>query len=687
MRNRRRNNYHRHQHDNNVILLTEFKFYNKTKKVINKSIIENIEKRIKEEKTIFWTNKVFAKNSIGFKFTCHDKNIHVRILDFESLKLNLEDFNKCKEIYGNKLFLTYKLTNEQDSILDDISFSNFELKGKIRLQNNWEETVDYLIKEKLLDKLSYTYRFSDYKKNLKLIFGNEITITEQEYDTIPNNSWSDEDVYHILKVIERRINNINYRVASVAHIRGSNSVEFDLRVISEKDNDYTRIDENTIYFKINNRYYYIDTSLNDYKGKKLIINHPLFYQMAKNIEEILTQEQNLITANIYNFYNDRVLAHYDGKLYLDNRQIKINEQYKKLLREDKEINIGSIRISTKKLEVAGERFKLKFDKKFLDIIDKFDDIREAFRHEDARYNFNVLYEKILQISALHIIRMSYTQDKEYKDFEHTEFKVNNIKVTVTKENNRIKINGIFCRIDDIYHILSRAICYNTTDDFNKHVKDVSYIGVDWKKMISNGLVLELYNPLYKIFNKIGRKIPEKTFMRFSLLWDKEKRSNVYLLLNGQKYLIKYKGKFKRSFNYPHRSIHMDTLKKQLDECIDGLTDDLVVEIVENAIEEAKIIQERGEELVKNTVNDIQAKQVEIEIKGSKIKGYTFNGRMSDVKYFINLSNLDVYKLEKDGSWNRRCIIDDSSKNRIFEDRLANRLVNIYNEPEKLKSFL
>jgi len=78
--------------------------------------------------------------------------------------------------------------------------------------------------------------------------------------------------------------------------------------------------------------------------------------------------------------------------------------------------------------------------------------------------------------------------------------------------------------------------------FNKYIKDVSHIGLEWKKLINNGVMIYLENPLFKGLQKIGRESQEKVIMRFSLLWDDTKRQNVYLIVNGKKYLIKYKGK-------------------------------------------------------------------------------------------------------------------------------------------------
>ena len=246
----------------------------------------------------------------------------------------------------------------------------------------------------------------------------------------------------------------------------------------------------------------------------------------------------------------------------------------------------------------------------------------------------------------------------------------------------MRINDIVCRLSDVYCILTKAICYTNQKEFDLYVKDVSYIGVEWKRMICDGLQINLINPFEKIFKKTGETDFGNLYMRFSLLWDAKKRTHVYLCLNETKYLIKYKGHFKKAFDMPGRTISIDRLKDELTKSIMDLSEEKIYEIVDNAVEEAKIVQKRGEELVSNTVKDIKAVDTSIDLRGNKIFGYYFKGNISKSEYFIEKSTLEVFK-KMDGNWNKRCVVDDHTKQRIFEDRLANRLVNIYNEPKKI----
>ena len=111
-------------------------------------------------------------------------------------------------------------------------------------------------------------------------------------------------------------------------------------------------------------------------------------------------------------------------------------------------------------------------------------------------------------------------------------------------------------------------------------------------------------------------------------------------------------------------------------------DNILIEMIEGAIKEGEIIKKRGDELVKETIEDTKAEETIIKIDGNDLKGYIVIGLITQTKYFIKKEGLDVYKYDN-GRWNRRCVVDSYNKNRIYEDKLANRLVNIRNEPKKI----
>jgi hypothetical protein len=123
---------------------------------------------------------------------------------------------------------------------------------------------------------------------------------------------------------------------------------------------------------------------------------------------------------------------------------------------------------------------------------------------------------------------------------------------------------------------------------------------------------------------------------------------------------------------------MENLKMILTDCLGEFDKEVFLGLVQNAIKEAEIVRQRGEELVAYTIKDTKAIETTIEINNKEIQDYKIVGIRTSTPYFINRITLEVYKFT-DGNWNRRCVVDDPNKQRIFEDRLANRLVNIYNE--------
>jgi hypothetical protein len=682
--------YNRDYNDSQKILLSEFRFYNKQKNVINDDVLKKIQKKLLKSKkisSIFWSNRTFAKYNIGFIMSKQildeeaaikgiEPNIYISIKSLEA-KFTPSQFKECKYITKNLLFGFIPLDDQKDFLYNLDSSKDKKIN---KVFKNWNEIIQYLIEGKLLNSLYKEESWYDFKETINCIF-DDIELKEDEIEYLTRNTEKSPDcVYHIFKVIEKRYNNKNYRIAFTNQKRHYYSRRnYFMRVVPEDDNEYNLIDEGRIYIEKNDKNYYVDLNCNEYSDKKPIIRNHLFWYLERNINQMLPENENIITPVIYNFYKSRMGRHgIDDET--DIKQIKLNDQYIKLLNQGREVKINNAIISKNKIEVVGERFKIEFGDDFIDVIKYFGSIRKLVIADDVKYNFNILYEKLIELSVLNVVRMENTRETKYKKFEEVKFKVNDMEIEVYKDtNNRIKINNIFSRIDDVYPTLSKIICYNNIDEYNKYVKDVSYIGVEWKKMISKGIPLELNNPFESLFDKTGMGKLNKMPLRFSLLWDTEKRTKIYLMLNNTKYLIKRKSTFKRYFNAPRRIVSMNKLKTDLTKCIDGIDNDLILDIVENAIQEAKIVQERGEELVRNTIKEIGAKESKIKINDAEIEGYILTGRVTGKTYFIKKINLDVYKREND-KWNRRCVVSSHTKSRIFEDKLANRLINIYNEP-------
>lgn len=668
----------------NGILLTEFRFYNKQKEVIKQNILKEINTRLENEDSIFWTNSVYAKKGYGFHFFKENYKRNKKLVTEKKIdlihyttELDVEKYNLTKKCFNKSLFVLYDISEEEKNFLDCF-YDNItdSITDNIYVYS-WNDIVDYFITSKLLDKYLENSEIDDYKNDIMLLFNKEIEPTSYY---INRRGWTSFVVRHIIDVFEKRINNINYRI--IIQCNCSMYQHYKFKVVDEYDKYYNQFDKGRLYIKKNNRFYFFTEEQNVYtKEKELIVNLDLIKLIFDNIEEVLGEEY-VINNNIYSFFNNRVQTYEFDRGKLSVEEEKIINQYLKLINDGKKVIINQVIIDKNNINVDNGYFNLNFNDNFINIKDIFVQLHTLLNDNNIRYNFNVLWEHILKLSKIKYINVDYSREIVLKNWQELNFKINDIDVCVKRDNNRMKINDIFCRINDVMYILSKLPCFTTKEEFNKYVKDVSYIGVDWKQMISNGILIKLTNPFGSLYNNIGLNNVKEMNLRFSLLWDMEKRNNVYLLLNDKKYLIKYKGKFKSALNIPQISTNISELKNILDESIEGLDDDIIIDIIENALIEAKIIKERGEELVKNTIVETEAKENTIHINGKKTIGYIVIGNKSKTKYFIKKDDLTVYRY-KNGNWDRRCVVDDYNKQRIFEDRLANRLVNIYNEPKKI----
>lgn len=686
----------------------EFKFYNVEKNIIDNVILEDIyQKVINKDEIIFWTNKDFGDKGILFRFrkqaekritTQEDNTNNVSVkTEIESNEISFNTFvdimefgfpvpeemvSKIKDVVHKIFFTSFKLDLDTKEMLNKFSWDSISINEAVIFDSR-DEMINYFIEKKFASSYSvdrYSLSQRDFAKDMKYLFDYKIdrTITpeiiQEEYSS------DDVEVYYIFDVIEKRINNRNYRIALMSE-SGRYSTSYAIKVFDEDHVSYNYIDKNRVFFKDtrgDGRPIFLDLPTNRYNNDGQIeISRDTISHIKKDLTQILAPTERLITPLLYNFYYERY-GQKRVKFKTNEMFERLKEQYEKLLMAGKEIKINDIIIHKNYIRL-GDEFNLEFEEGFIDVVQHLNDIRGTVNIDNAQYNLNTIYEGLLGLSKIGIIRAGYVRDDEYKRIGSVSFKLNGMPITVRRgEDKRIKINEIFCRIEDTYSILCRAICYTTIREYERFLKDVSYIGVEWKKLINNGIMIELVNPFYGIFRKTGKMSYEKILLRFSLLWDDKRRTQVYLLANRTKYLIRYKGKFKRHLGTPNVVMSMENLKMILTDCLGEFDKEVFLGLVQNAIKEAEIVRQRGEELVAYTIKDTKAIETTIEINNKEIQGYKIVGIRTSTPYFINRITLEVYKFT-DGNWNRRCVVDDPNKQRIFEDRLANRLVNIYNE--------
>ena len=95
----RRSNYHNSYDTYKDILLAEFQFYNKKKKLIDDNILTKIYSKVIGGETVYWTNADFAKSSVGFKMYKEEEEVYIRIIELK-YNFTVKQFNSCKEIIG-----------------------------------------------------------------------------------------------------------------------------------------------------------------------------------------------------------------------------------------------------------------------------------------------------------------------------------------------------------------------------------------------------------------------------------------------------------------------------------------------------------------------------------------------------------------------------------------------------------
>lgn len=691
------------------ITLPELLYYNNKTPVINPDKLKELVNRLDTTTRFLWTNDQFMEKKIGFDFynaiseyTKNGKTVSYKQKAVALIKLphrmNVENFKKIKQIH-NGFFLRFNPTKEQKDIIGTIPnhghphttglgeglnffeppFEDWEsLKKYVLLQIDW---CIFNPDEHRYNRMFYLEDQDQMNEMIETLFGEKITFADVVFpDRYYNHS--SYGVYYIHNVIERRIDNTNYRFAIIQTLKDY-TTHYRIIRIREDDPTYVYYDKNRIMIARTQRdrikTFFLDTQINERDpAGSFVVDKRIISNIMDNIQHILPENENIITSQIYQFYKQRQQRNYYSTNNSDLTN-KIRRKYLSLIQQGKDIFINGVKINKTEISLKDENFRFTFPENFIDMSNQFYRIQSVI-NSDIKYNLNEFFERILDLSVIQRLGDRYYNNN--RDFGEYDITLNGMKVNISKKTSRLRINDIYCRIADTKYILSKLICYDDVKEFEKYVEDVSHIGVDYVKMINNGVLINMYSPFMMSLTNNNNSV----LLRFSLFWDKVKRTQIYLKLNDKKYKIRYKAKFRKFFNYPKRQTTITKLKEELTESLEHLDDNILLEIIEDAVVEAKIVKERGEELVKITVKEVGAEETEVIVRGGKKYGYLLTGLKTKAKYFIEKDTLSVFKF-MDGSWNKRCIVDNHNKQRIYEDKLANRLYNIHNEPSYLSSYL
>jgi len=646
----------------------EFEFFNNQFSLITEEEYNIIKSKLKQQANSYFCNEYLLDKKLFLVFDKH-------MVEYKNIYGTITDLSKINNAiyYYNYIFFNYNIDNSiviYREIMDKFKRDT----GYKYIYINNEEEFTKLIYENFINDEVEMYGNSDEFRIALAFFGFKQPEELPEINT-------DESAYVkagvVSDVVESRINDKNYRLVLFFYSSGYSNYKYIFKLVEEEDNLYNYLDINRIFINKNYdglaNYYRLPLECNEFLDGKLVFKKRLYSVLRKNVSGSLKSGSLLITPQIYKFYKDRYdfYSTAEHTTLLDIKQEKIMLRYVAILKEGREIKINNIVMSKNMIKYNDENFKIEFDENFLDLTktNTFNTVRNFLKDDEVKYNFNTFFNKLLKLSKLGAIE----PHSGFKLVEKVEFIVNNMLISIEQKGNRYYLNNIVVRIYDVLHILSNVLCYNKIEEFNKYIKGISFIGIKYARMLNTGINIE-FNYDEHLFNGI------MPVMRLTLCWDTEKRRNIYLSMNKIKYRIKSKVKFVNFFNGPKKYLTMSKLKQIFIDTLDGFETGNYQELLLASIEEGKIVKKRGMLLVEETLKDTGSVLTTIKVRDIEFKGYKLTGSITNAEYFIKCEDLDVYKL-KNGTWNKRCVLDRADKQRIYEDRLANRIVNIYNEPE------
>jgi hypothetical protein len=654
-----------------MVDLKEFEYFNNKHQIIPKEELEKIHKKVDEEEHYIYYNDILKKNNKIFIFNKNEITVHsVSNID------RLSDKTKILVQFNRICLLNFDYDRTKlIHILNEISISQSYIYENIYeiLLSRDGNTVKSTYIDTIGEDHTGATRINDFLDALGLPQCNFI-----------RTNINDDDFYYIHYVYEFRVNKINYRLYIV-----SNDKYYRILVVSDKNyNLYVNIDKGKVYISSWNYTSFFDTTLFKINQKNILeVDNDALHIIDNKRDKISNDRVITIGAELYNFYKTNRQSQISGQYLKD----KITMKYFELLTNGKELKIKNFLISKNKIEIPGE-FVLEFDKTFLNTPDKIGELRELIERINTSYNLNEFWEELLKISIVGYIELYVGRDRRgenfniFNNFTETTFTLNGMVLNIKKpESGRIHINNMFCRFADVHHLIEHLICYTNINEYNQYIKDIEKIGVNWKKLINTGVNLKIVNSIndfYRYYNvDDDNDIVNHYDIRLSLYWDANKRNQVYIMINNNKHLITNKRLFMKHFYSPYTTTNITKLSETLYGCL-GQSDVNIYNLVDDAIVEFQVVKERAERLVADTLTNTNTVKTKITILNNEITGYYLKGIKSQSEYFIEAGNLAVYK-KMDGNWNKRCVVDRHDKNRIYEDRLANRIVNIYNEPARI----
>ena len=545
-------------------------------------------------------------------------------------------------------------TTEKAIMFSSLCGENYySYKERISLKKRHFHNIEELKKEiiKSLSKISIGNDFKLDKSDLKIlfeIFGEkyvDLELGKLDFDMR-------NEIFQIVYVFER--NNKRFLV-----LRSSDGGKIRIICVDFLNRKYNYCDRGRIF--VDNIFFTEDIKPED-------LSNELFQKIINEFE----REDNivLIDKNRLNELKRKfnvVIERERKEEEIKNKYVEMVRKKLKKLGEKNSLIINNMKISRHKIEYDG--MVLGCEK--IDLVEEI--VRFYYYEDEGQFDFNTLFERFIE----EIDRYIENSRSRWRDEElPITVTIGKVYIEISEKVNKngsvfYLLNNIRINRSEIKDCLTRAICFDNVEDYNKFLKDVSKCSLAIRNILSNGILVKVKNDVYGYHSQWD--MPE-IFLR--LKFRREGKYN-YLINGGVKlrvkntsHMIKKLEKKQPSWSYNKMTLteFIQYIRKFFD--IDNKTLKI---IIKDALKEYEEAEKKAKKLLEETVKIVGAKRKTVTYMGSTLKGYVIEGVKKT--YFVS----DDLKVFEYPSMNGICIVDRGIDTVVNTDKLVSRLLALKND--------
>ncbi|MCP3684440.1 MAG: hypothetical protein GY861_17310 [bacterium] len=539
---------------------------------------------------------------------------------------------KFPAFYINDVMISFTISKEEAEFISEaIDLFNIGLKAKVPSMKAFKEQCkDNMMNGKVEGR--YGYRSRDKLKDLS---EDELELIFKVFDqTMPKFTEKDYDVGYGIKKILKVFEHKNHRFSLV----GSGSSEHSIRTFKHTAKEYNYIDEGRLFY---------------YKMYILDIEKP--------DGDILSKCGNgdrhtfhVVRPEEYN----KIKVKYNLQIEKEKKDRELREKVRTMARsklEDcstKPVKLNGITfkdgcISYQEQEISGTIGEWQTSDYGRDhSFQRF--INHNVAHKDPeKLDFNEIYEDFCKSLA------GYSFDG----------KLGSVPIVIKKETfwyiNDFRINK-----DDVVEMISRAICFDNAEEYNKLLKRVSKCNLKIHDVLNNGLKIEYSD-------RDSPKNPNQ-FLRLKVRRDKNRNvlavgDNEFRISQTQK-LIHISTIGKRGYRSESIDFHKvcDTLKAVFPDFMD----EQIIVIFEDGLQEYKRAEKESAKFLKEAIKVLKVKTGEKDGHS----GYIIKG--SSGKKYLLTDDLNIYDHK---TMRYICVIDKDLGSSFNTDKLVNRMYALAND--------